>query len=125
MRGKYSPINYAQKYVLEITRTPEQLWEIAQAEDASYTRILYYRELVNRYPEHKYAPQALFMIGFVYAEELQDLVQARRTFDELLKDYPDSEVVESSKWMIENLYEDHPRFESLEGVQEHLEKDKE
>ena len=125
LRKKYSPTNYAQAYVLEITRTPEQLWEIAQAEDASYTRILYYRELVNRYPEHKFAPQALFMIGFVYAEELQDLVQARRTFDELLKDYPDSEVVESSKWMIENLHQDHPRFESLEGVQEHLENKKE
>ncbi|MCK4538046.1 MAG: peptidyl-prolyl cis-trans isomerase [Candidatus Krumholzibacteria bacterium] len=125
LRKKYSPINYAREYVLETTRTPEQLWEIAQAEDASYTRILYYRELVNRYPEHKFAPQALFMIGFVYAEELQDLAQARRTFDELLKDYPDSEVVESSKWMIENLHQDHPRFESFEGVQEHLENIKE
>ena len=125
LRKKYSPINYAQKYVLETTRTPEQLWEIAQAEDASYTRILYYRELVNRYPEHKFAPQALFMIGFVYVEELQDLVQARRTFDELLKEYPESEVVESAKWMIENLHQDHPRFESLEGVQEHIENEKE
>ncbi|MBU8921918.1 MAG: peptidyl-prolyl cis-trans isomerase [Bacteroidales bacterium] len=125
LRKKYSPVNYAQEYVLETTRTPEQLWEIAQSEDASYTRILYYRELVNRYPEHKFAPQALFMIGFVYAEELQDLVQARRTFDELLKDYPDSEVVESAKWMIGNLHQDHPRFESLEGVQEHLESEKE
>ncbi|HSG28736.1 MAG TPA: peptidyl-prolyl cis-trans isomerase, partial [Candidatus Krumholzibacterium sp.] len=110
LREKYKPVNYAQEKVLEMTRTPEQLWEIAQAEDASYTRILYYRELVNRYPDHKFAPQALFMIGFVYAEELQDLVQARRTFDELIRDYPDSEVVDSARWMIENLYEDHPKF---------------
>ena len=124
LREKYDPVNLLQEKVIEMTRTPEQLWEIAQAEDASYTRILYYRELVNRYPDHRYAPQALFMIGFVYADELQDLTQARRTFEELIRDYPDSEVVDSAEWMIENLYEDHPRFESLEGVQEHMRKEK-
>lgn len=125
LRKKYKPENYVHKQVLETTRTPEQLWEIAQAEDASYTRILFYRELVQKYPDHKYAPQALFMIGFVYAEELQDLVQARRTFDELIKKYPDSDVVESAQYMIDNLNNPRPKFESIEGVKEQVEKDKE
>ncbi len=78
LRKKYRPENLAQQEVLKNTRTAEQLWQIAQAEDAAYTRILYFRELVARYPQHKLAPQALFMIGFVYSEELEDLVQARK-----------------------------------------------
>ncbi len=76
---------------------------------------------MNKYPEHKYAPQALFMIGFVYAEEVMDLVQARRVFDELLKKYPDSEVAESAKWMIENLDQPHPKFESVDDMKERME----
>ena len=125
LRKKFKPTNYAQEAVLEISRTPEQLWNIAQAEDAAYTRILYYRELVNRYPDHKYASQALFMIGFVYGEELQDLTQARRTYEELLKKYPDSEVAESARWMIDNIYEKHPKFESIENIQEQIRKESE
>ncbi len=125
LRKKYKPVNYVQKAVIESTRTPEQLWEIAQAEDASYTRILYFRELVNRYPDHKFAPQALFMIGFIYGEELQDRTQAGRTYRELLREYPDSEIAESSKWMIDNLDKPHPKFESIENVQQHIEMEKE
>jgi peptidyl-prolyl cis-trans isomerase C len=121
LRDEYQPVNFVREEIIKTTRTPEELWQIAQEEDANFTRIQYYRNLVNKYPDHKYAPQALFMIGFVYAEEIQDLVQARRVFDELLKKYPDSEVTESARWMIENLEKPHPKFESVEDMKEHME----
>lgn len=125
LRRKYRPENYAREKVMETTRSPEEFWEIAQEEDAPYTRIIYYRELVNKYPDHRYAPQALFMIGFVYSEELHDHVMARKTFDELIRDYPDSDVAESAGWMIGNLNKPHPKFESMEKVKEEMEKEKE
>ncbi len=121
LREKYKPVNFVREDIIETTRTPEELWEIAQEEDANYTRIQYYRNLVNKYPDHKYAPQALFMIGFVYAEEVMNLVQARRVFKELLKKYPDSEVAESAEWMIENLNKSHPKFESVDDIKERME----
>ena len=120
---EYEPVNFVREDFIKTTRSPEELWEIAQEEDANFTRIQYYRNIVNKYPEHKYAPQALFMIGFVYAEEVMDLVQARRVFDELLKKYPDSEVAESAKWMIENLEQPHPKFESVDDLKERMEED--
>ena len=123
LRNEYEPVNFVRERIIETTRSPEELWEIAQEEDANYTRIQYYRNLVNKYPDHKYAPQALFMIGFVYAEEVMDLVQARRTFDELLKKYPDTEVAESAKWMIENLNKAHPKFESVDEMKDHMEEE--
>ena len=121
LREKYQPVNLVREEIIKTTRTPEELWEIAQSEDLSYARVEYYRELVDKYPDHKYAPQALFMIGFVFAEEIMDLVRARRTFDELLKKYPDSEVAESARWMISNLQKAHPKFESPDDIKEHIE----
>ena len=120
LRKEYEPVNFVRDDIIKTTRSPEELWEIAQEEDANYTRIQYYRNIVNRYPDHKYAPQALFMIGFVYAEEVMDLVQARRTFNELIKKYPDTEVAESAKWMIENLEKPHPKFESVDDMKEQM-----
>jgi len=123
LRREYRPENFVREDIIRTTRSPEELWEIAQEEGDSYTRIQYYRNIVNKYPDHKYAPQALFMIGFVYAEEVMDLVQARRTFDELLEKYPDSEVAASAKWMIENLEKPHPKFESVDHMREQMEED--
>jgi outer membrane protein assembly factor BamD (BamD/ComL family) len=125
LKKKYEPENLVRERLAKETRTPEELWEIAQMEDDPYGRINYYRKLVEFYPENQYAPQALFMIGFVYAEELKDFVQARRTFNELIGEYPDNEVVESAKWMIDNMANPHPKFESLENMQERMQEDKE
>lgn len=124
LRKKYEPENYLQELVRKTTKTPEEIWERAQLETDPYQRVQYYRDLVNQHPRDAYAPQALFMIGFVYAEEVQDLVQARRTFDELLEKYPEADIVESAKWMIENMNKEHPKFESIENMQEHMEQDR-
>jgi peptidyl-prolyl cis-trans isomerase C len=120
LRDEEKPVNFVREEMIESMRTPEQLWEMAQEEETPYARIQYYRNIVNHYPDHQYAPQALFMIGFVYAEELQDLVQARRTFDELIKKYPDADVVDSAKWMVDNLNTPHPKFESVEDMKERM-----
>ena len=123
LKQEYEPVNYVREELLSTIRTAEQLWEIIQMEDDPYERIQYYRDIVNNYPDHKYAPQALFMIGFVYAEELRDTKRAKRTFDELIREYPDSEVVESAKWMIENVDKPHPSFESFESMKEAMEEE--
>lgn len=122
LRKKFEPENYYWDKVEKTRKTPEEIWERAQIETDPYQRVQYYRDLVNQYPKDNYAPQALFMIGFVYAEEVRDIVQARRTFDELLAKYPESDVVESAEWMIENMDKAHPKFESIENMQEQMEK---
>ncbi len=123
LKKKHKPENFVREMLAKETRTPEELWEIAQMEDDPYGRIHYYRKLAEQYPDNEYASQALFMIGFVYAEELMDYVQARRTFQELIKEYPDGEVIESAKWMINNMAEPHPKLESLENIQERMQQD--
>jgi hypothetical protein len=124
LKKKYKAENYIRDRLDKTTRTAEELWEMAQIEPDARNRIQYYRDIVNLYPTHKNAAEALFMIGFTYAEELKDYVQARRTFDELEQKYPQSPMLESAKWMIENMETAHPKLESFEGVQKRVEEDK-
>jgi peptidyl-prolyl cis-trans isomerase C len=124
LKKKFKSENYVRERLDKTTRTAEELWEMAQIEADPRSRIQYYRDIVNLYPTHKNAAEALFMIGFTYAEDLKDFVQARRTFDELKKKYPQSSMLESAKWMIENMETEHPKLETFEGVQQRMEEDK-
>jgi parvulin-like peptidyl-prolyl isomerase len=124
LKKKYKPENYMRDRLDKTTRTAEELWEMAQIESDPRNRIQYYRDIVNLYPTHKNAPEALFMVGFTYAEELKDFVMARRSFDELERKYPQSPMLESAKWMTENMETQHPKLETLEGMQKRVEEDK-
>ena len=124
LKKKYRLENYVREQLDKTTRTPEELWETAQLEQDPKKRIQYYRDLVNMYPDHANAPEALFMIGFTYAEDLMLYNEARQTFDELEKKYPGSTMSESAKWMTENMEKEHPKMESMETMQKRMEADK-
>jgi len=124
LKANYKAENYIRERLDKTKRTAEELWEMAQIEPDARNRIQYYRDIVNLYPTHKNAAEALFMIGFTYAEELKDFVQARRTFDELKQKYPQSPMLESADWMRENMETAHPKLETFEGVQQRIEEDK-
>jgi len=99
----YKVDNYLADAFALISRTPEELWNLAQNSQDSYDRLRYYEEVVERYPESEHAAKAQFMIGFVFAEELQDFVSADRAFTRVLNEYPESEVAESAKYMLETM----------------------
>jgi peptidyl-prolyl cis-trans isomerase C len=124
LKKKYRSENYVREQLDKTTRTPEELWESAQLEQDPKKRIQYYRDLVNLYPDHKNAPEALFMIGFTYAEDLMLYLEAHRAFDELEKKYPGSAMSESAKWMSENMEKEHPKMEDVETMQKRMEADK-
>ncbi|MCI0452469.1 MAG: tetratricopeptide repeat protein, partial [Candidatus Latescibacteria bacterium] len=68
-----------------------------------------------------YAPQAMFMIGFVYAEELKDYLTADRTFNQLIEKYPESEMAQTARWMLDNLEKPLPKFEDLDDLNRQIE----
>ncbi len=117
LEAKYPTDNYVRETLTASTRTASELWEMAQMQEDPRDRIQYYRDIVSQYPTDKNAPQALFMIGFVYAEDLQDFAQARRTFAELEQKYPGSDLIQSAKWMEENMEKPGPRFDSFDKMQ--------
>jgi outer membrane protein assembly factor BamD (BamD/ComL family) len=88
----------------------------AQALSAPQARIDAYEKLLQEYPDSEVSPQAQFMIGFIYSEELKDFDQAEIAFRELIKRYPNAELVDSAKWMLEHMRtEDAPAFMNLDA----------
>ena len=89
----------AKKTAVEMFRDAGEVPDVDQ-------RLTAYRQVVETYPESEYAPQALFMVGFVESEEKKDYDQADKAFKELLAKYPSSELKSSAQWMIDNMRSD-------------------
>jgi len=102
-------------------RGPQELFDYAQNSSDPRQRIVAFQEIVDKFPKDNYAPQALFMIGFVYAEELKDMSMADRSFNELIAKYPESDMAPTAKWMLENLNEPMPKFEDLNDLNRQIE----
>lgn len=53
--------------------------------------------LRREYPGSKYRVEALFTIGQIYRDDLNDLAQAKATFEDFLKHYPSSRLAPDAK----------------------------
>ncbi len=120
LKKKFSVENYMEERYRAVQRSSEELWNYARSSNDPNIRISTFEEIIEKFPEDKYAPQALFMIGFVYLEELQDDVSAGRIFTRVLEQYPDSDVAESAKWMLENMGKPLPEFEDIDDLNQKL-----
>ena len=63
----------------------------------------YYEELIRIHPDSEYSPGALFMIGYVNANELKNYEKAKRIYFEFLEKYPNNELVSSVNFELENI----------------------
>ena len=93
----------------EEKRSEEKLYTLAQEAQSlgkSDDAIKYYQEILATYPESENNYKAQFMIGYVYAEQLKDYDRAKEAFSTVIERYPDCDLAESAKWMIENVGQD-------------------
>jgi tetratricopeptide (TPR) repeat protein len=107
----YNVVNFLADQLKLTSRTPEELWNLAQNSSDSWERLRQYQEIVDRYPDSEHAAKAMFMVGFVNAEELKDFRAADRAFTRVINEFPDSEVAESAKYMLETMNRPSPQFE--------------
>lgn len=117
----YKTRNLMQETYAKMQRGPEELFNYAQNSADPRQRIAAFQEIIDKFPKDKYAPQAMFMIGFVYAEELKDFVMADKTFNSLIDTYPESDMAQTAKWMLDNLNEPLPKFEDLNDLNRQIE----
>lgn len=98
-------------------RTPQDYFKAAQAAIDPEQRIMLYRDVVARFPDDPVSIQAQFMIGFTYAEELQQYDAARTELNRFIERYPRHELATSAKWMLENMDKPAPELDDApEGV---------
>lgn len=81
----------------------EELFSGAQRQRDPEYKIKMYQEILDRFPDSPRRPEALFMIGFVHAEERADSTQALAVFRAFLEEYPDHEMARSARLMVDEL----------------------
>jgi parvulin-like peptidyl-prolyl isomerase len=118
----YKVRNIMQERLDKTQRGPQELFDFAQNSSDPQQRIQAFQQIVDKYPQDETAPEAMFMIGFVYAEELKDRAMADRTFTALIEKYPQSEMAQTARWMLDNLDEPLPKFEDLDDLNNQIEK---
>jgi peptidyl-prolyl cis-trans isomerase C len=112
----YKTRNLMRESYESTNRGPEELFQFAQNSEDPQNRINAFQEIVDKFPDDPHAPHAMFMIGFVYAEEMKDFVMADRTFNKLIQKYPDSDMADTARWMLQNLDKPLPKFEDLDDL---------
>ncbi len=92
---------------------PEELFKAASEESNPRLKIENYKKFLEKFPNDQRAYEAKFMIGFTMAEELHDYDGAEKVFKEFLQQYPETDLSDDAKWMLENMRSGaRPDFES-------------
>lgn len=62
-----------------------------------------YDWILEKYPNHDKAPQALFLKAFTYDNNLNDVENARENYEAFLAKYPEDDFADDTKFLLENL----------------------
>lgn len=62
-----------------------------------------YSKITETMPQHKKAPTAFFMTGFVYSNDLKDLEKGKAAYELFLEKFPNDEMAESARGELKNL----------------------
>ena len=62
-----------------------------------------YDWIYTKYPDNPKAPQALFLKGFTYDNDLKNTEKAKAVYEEFLKKYPNDDFADDTKFLLENL----------------------
>jgi len=88
--------------------------EAAQKRKRFNDAIFYYDEVIKYHKNNKDDCKAMFMKGFLYAEELKNKAQAIEIFERFLELYPEGDLSESAEYMLSSLKENKDMMESIE-----------
>ncbi|GJM45207.1 MAG: hypothetical protein DHS20C21_20490 [Gemmatimonadota bacterium] len=107
---------YQVKMLAEPSRSAEEMFTAAQLAPTPARKVELFEELVERYPEDEHVLEALFMIGFTRSEELADAEGARVALERVIRDFPESELAQSARWMLSSEGVQTPVFEDDESA---------
>ncbi|MFA4922646.1 MAG: tetratricopeptide repeat protein [Ignavibacteriaceae bacterium] len=95
---------FAAKAYYEIAKLYQAgiIQEINQT-DAQEKAVEYYQKVFVKYPKFESAPSALFMSGFIQANNLGKYNEATVTYKKFLQTYPNNELADDAKVELDNM----------------------
>ena len=112
---KYALNKYPDKMI--VTLSAEEYFnkaEAAQKRRRFNDAIFYYDEVIKFHKNGKDDYKAMFMKGFLFAEELKNKEEAIEIFENFLELYPDGDLSESAQYMLSSLKNNEDMIESIE-----------
>ena len=88
------------------SRTPEVMLALGIAFQNSkqyYDAEKTFNRLIDKYNDSKEAYNALFLLGYMYYEDIKDQEKAKKIFNTFIEMYPDSELTVSAQVIVENM----------------------
>ncbi len=62
-----------------------------------------FQKVLDEYPNGVYSSKALFMLGFINANDLKNYDKAKEYYTEFLKKYPNHELADDARYELQNL----------------------
>lgn len=59
-----------------------------------------YKTIAATYPDSRHRDKALFMIGYIKSENLNEKKEALPFYQELIKKYPESDLIDDAQFMV-------------------------
>ena len=84
-------------------RTPKELYKLGLMAKTFSKQEQYLLQLADDFPESDYAPKALFMLANAFMDNYSDKRNARINLYRLITDYPDCDLYDDAKYMMDNL----------------------
>jgi TolA-binding protein len=102
---KNAYIDFANQYPND-EMSPEYLFKAGQRCNVTAEHekaIQLFQQVIDQYPKHHMAEEALFLQAYIYENSMQDYAKAKSTYTSFLELYPNSELVEDATYSIQNL----------------------
>lgn len=62
-----------------------------------------FQRILNDYPDYAKRPHSLFLMGFTYENDMRNLNEAKKIYNDFMSKYPSHELAQSVKFSLENL----------------------
>jgi outer membrane protein assembly factor BamD (BamD/ComL family) len=68
--------------------------------------LINFNAIAEHYPNGEHHAEALFMLGFIYANDLKKFEEAKKYYSDFTTKYPDHELADDAQYEIETLGKD-------------------
>ena len=91
------------------TLTEEEYYEAAKE---AYTKekfepaVANFKNIIQHYPQGKRAAEASFMLGFINANDIKNLDEAKKYYEAFIAKFPDHELADDAQYELQTLGKD-------------------
>jgi tetratricopeptide (TPR) repeat protein len=77
--------------------------ELAMNLEKTQQALELYNKIIYTYPDYEKSPECLFLMAFIYENNVQNYGKAKDLYEQFLKQYPDHEFADDAAFSLQNI----------------------